>query len=144
MCCYNHDGHIAINQRDRSVLHLSGRITLGMDIRYFLQFQCAFQSHGIGEATTEIKEVMRVSKGTCEVTNLVVGLQHLADDIGNVVQFANHLQIFLTVDGALGLTHSQCNHGEHGDLPREGLRRSDTNLRTYMDVGTGIGGTRNG
>ena len=51
MCCYNHDGHIAINQRDRSVLHLSGGITLGMDIGNLLQFQRALQSHGIGEAT---------------------------------------------------------------------------------------------
>ena len=54
------------------------------------------------------------------------------------------MQIFLTIDGALGLAHSQRNHSEHGDLTREGFRGSDTYLRTYVDVGTGIGGTGNG
>ena len=36
-------GRLRIEQRDRSVLHLAGRIPLSVDIRDFLEFERAFE-----------------------------------------------------------------------------------------------------
>ena len=44
--------HIAINKSNRSVLHFSSRIALGMYVRYLLELQGTLQSHGIGVAAT--------------------------------------------------------------------------------------------
>ena len=84
---------------------------------------------------------MGIGEGARQVGNAFVGLQYLANLLGYLVQTLDHTQIFVAVNSTTSLTQSQRNHGEHGNLTREGLSRSDTNLRAYVDIGTRIGGT---
>ena len=56
---------------------------------------------------------MSISKGTREVGHLVVGLQHLTDLVGNLTESPHNLQVFITMDGTLSLTHRQRDHRRH-------------------------------
>ena len=86
---------------------------------------------------------MGIGKGTRQVGHLIIGLQHLLDDLWHLVQSLDNLEILLAVDGSLGLSQCQRKHGKHSHLTSKGLGRSYTNLRTYMDISTCIGSTRN-
>ena len=83
---------------------------------------------------------MGISKGTRKVGHLLIRLQHLTDLHGNLTQTLHDPQIFITVDSPLCLSHGQGNHREHRHLTSKRLGRSHTNLRSYMDIGTSIGG----
>ena len=47
---YHHHGHVAVDQGYGAVLHLGGRIALGVDVADFLQLQSALQGYGIAVA----------------------------------------------------------------------------------------------
>ena len=81
---------------------------------------------------------MGIGEGARQVGNAFVGLQYLANLIRYLFQTLDHTQIFVAVNSPTSLTQSQRNHGEYGDLTREGLSRSDTYLRAYVDIGTRI------
>ena len=49
--------HLLVNQSNRSMLHLSSRIALRMDVRNFFQLQSSFQSHREVVAPTQIEHV---------------------------------------------------------------------------------------
>ena len=86
---------------------------------------------------------MGISKGTCQIGNLIVRLQHLTDLIRNLTQSLHNLQIFVTFDGSFGFSHCQRNHRQHSHLTCKGLCGSHTNLRTYVNIGTRISGAGN-
>ena len=52
-----HDGHLLVDERDRPVLHLAGRVALGVDVRDLLQLQRAFERDRIVDAAPEIEKV---------------------------------------------------------------------------------------
>ena len=51
------DGHPLVDERDRTVFHLAGRIALGVDVGDFLEFQGTFKGNGIVDATAEIQKI---------------------------------------------------------------------------------------
>ena len=51
------DGHGLVDERDGAVLHLAGRIALGMDVGDFLQLQGAFERDRIVDAAPQVEEV---------------------------------------------------------------------------------------
>ena len=53
------DRQVLVDQRDRPVLQLAGRIALGVDVGDLLELQRAFESEGIGRAAAEIEHVGR-------------------------------------------------------------------------------------
>ena len=109
-----------------------------MDIGYLLQFQGTLQGYRIGEAMTQIEEIMGISKGTCQILHFLIGFQHLTNLIWYFTESLDNLQVFIAFDSTLCLTHCQRYHGEHCHLSGKGLRGSHTNLRSHMDVSTCI------
>ena len=59
---YRHDGHLTVNQRQRSVLELAGRIGLSVDVADFLELQSPFQSNWIMHAAPKEERVLLGSK----------------------------------------------------------------------------------
>ena len=53
-----HAGRVLVDQGDRAVLHLGGRIALGVDVADFLELQRAFQGRGEVELPAEVEEVV--------------------------------------------------------------------------------------
>ena len=53
--------HVFINQRNRSMLHLGGRVSLGMDVGNLLQLEGAFQRDREIDAASQIEEVVLVA-----------------------------------------------------------------------------------
>ena len=51
------DRHLLVDQRDRPVLHLAGRIALGVDVRDLLQLERAFERDRVVDAAAEEQEV---------------------------------------------------------------------------------------
>src|ERR1700674_2736551 len=75
---------ILVNQRIRAVLHLSRRITFGVNIGNFLEFERAFERDGIVNAASEEEEVLRTDISFRQlVASLVVreNLFQLAGDV---------------------------------------------------------------
>src|SRR3989449_7945029 len=54
------DRHIPVDECDRTVLHLGRRISLGMDIRNFLQLERAFERCGKAVPAPQVKEILRI------------------------------------------------------------------------------------
>ena len=52
-----HDRHAFVDERDRSVLHLAGRIAFGVNVGDFLQLQRALERDRIVDAAAEEQEV---------------------------------------------------------------------------------------
>ena len=50
--------HVLVDERDRPMLHLTRRISLGMDVRDFLQLQRPFQRDRILNPAAEEEEVL--------------------------------------------------------------------------------------
>src|SRR5207249_4324515 len=51
------DWHVLVDQRDRTVFHLTGRVTFGVDVGELFQFERAFQGDRELDAAAEIQEV---------------------------------------------------------------------------------------
>ena len=130
--------HITVNQRDRSMLHLCCRIALSVDVANLLQLQCTLQGYWILESAAQIDEIARIRKGTAQVSYLIVELQHFLHLGRNVPKLLCNLLIFVFTDGSLLLTDGECQEDKDGNLTGERLGRGNTNLRTYVNIGTRI------
>ncbi len=53
------DRQVLVDERDRPVLHLAGRIALGVDVGDLFQFQRPFEGHRVLDAAAEEEEVGR-------------------------------------------------------------------------------------
>ena len=61
------DRHVRVDQRDRPVLQLAGRVALGMDVAQLLQLQRALQRERIPCAAAEVEDVPRMGDGAREL-----------------------------------------------------------------------------
>ena len=52
-----HDRHLLVDERNRPVLHLAGRIALGVDVRDLLQLERALERDRVVDPAPEIQEV---------------------------------------------------------------------------------------
>ena len=120
------------------MFHLRCRITFSVDVANLLQLQCTFQSHRILESATQIDEIASVCKRTAQVSYLIVQLQHFLHLGRNVPELLCNLLIFAFADGSLLLTDGECQEDENGNLTGERLGRGNTNLWTYVNIGTRI------
>lgn len=85
--------HILIYQSDRTMLHFGSRITLGMDVTDFLQLQGTLHRHRIVHTTTQIQEVVRISKHSGDILDYRSLLQYLLHFLRNLRKFLYHLII---------------------------------------------------
>ena len=58
-----------------------------MDVGDLLQFQRAFQGHGIIVAASQIEEVVRIGENLRKVGYLRVVFQNLGNLVGDILQF---------------------------------------------------------
>ena len=70
---YDHR-HLFVDEGDRAVFHLCGRVAFSVDIGDFLELQGAFQGYGIVESAAEVQKVVRVGEGLCEVGDFSIVL----------------------------------------------------------------------
>ena len=132
-------GHHVVDQGNRSVLHLGGRVTLGMDITDLFQFQRALQRHGVVPAAAEIEEVGRISIDPCEVLDLVVLLQHLFYLVGNGFEFLRQHRKLIVAERAFGMGKGEGEERQTGELTGEGLRGGNAYLGSHMDIDARVG-----
>ena len=92
-CSDDEDRHLTVNQGDRPMFHFRCRIALGMDVRYFFQFQGSFQSQGVVVSTAQVEAVLGVGEDRGQVFNLLVGLQSLLHLFRKLCQFLDHLPV---------------------------------------------------
>ena len=137
---YDHHGHLLVYQRYRSVLHLGCGIAFGMDVGYFLEFQCPLEGDGIVVSASEVEEVPRVSEGLCELGYLGVMLEYLGDLVGNPLELSDYGGASLCIHGSQLLCKAQGDQREHCHLGSERLRRRHSYLGTYVRVAAGVGG----
>ena len=138
-------GHLLVDKCDGAVLHLGGRIAFRVDIADFLQLQRPFQGDRVVVATAQIQEVAGIGEYLGYLMDfLVAGVKQLFLFLRDVVQLLYQLLVLADVDGAAGFGDGERQHRQDGHLTRERLCGCHTNLRTYVDVASGLGGTRNG
>src|SRR6185369_9339998 len=75
----HHDRQVLIDQRDRAVLHLPRRITLGVDIGDFLQLQGTFERYRVVQPATQEEKVPRVVKVARQLLDPGLESQRLLD-----------------------------------------------------------------
>ena len=56
----NHRHVLGLDQRDRAVLHLAGRVALGVDVRDLLELERALERDGVVDPPPEEEEALRV------------------------------------------------------------------------------------
>ena len=57
-----HDRHVLVDERDRPVLHLAGRVPLGVDVRDLLQLERTLERDRVVEAPPEEEEIAAASE----------------------------------------------------------------------------------
>ena len=74
-----HAGRVLVDQRDRPVLHLGGRVAFGVDVADFLELERAFQRRREIVLPAQVEEV--VARGVLgrDPPRLVVRLERLRD-----------------------------------------------------------------
>ena len=80
------DRHVCVDERERAVLQLAGRIRLGVDVRDFLELQRAFHRDRVHLAAAEEQRVMLVGEALRQLADLAVEMQRLLDQPGNLDQ----------------------------------------------------------
>ena len=140
---YDHR-HLLVNEGDRAVFHLGGRVAFGVDIGDFLEFQGTFQGYRIVESAAQVQEIVRVGEGLCEVGDFRVVLENFRNLVRDVLQGADQFGAALLSDGAELFGETQGEKEEGGHLGGEGLGGGDTDFGTYVGVAAGVGGAGNG
>ena len=64
-------GMLLVDERDRPVLHLAGRIALGVDVGDLLQLQRAFERDRVVDAAAEVEEVAARGRSASAISSIV-------------------------------------------------------------------------
>ena len=80
------DRHALVDERDRPVLHLTRRITLGVDVRDLFQLQRAFERDRVVDAAAEIEKVGSSLKPRGDLLDLRRELQRLLEKLRQLQQ----------------------------------------------------------
>ena len=83
---------MAIDQGDRAVLHLRGRVALGVDVADFLELQRALQGGGKIVLAAQEQEVVAGGVLLRDPLHPVVALQRLADFLRQLLQLLDDAQ----------------------------------------------------
>ena len=80
---YHHHRHLVVDKRDRPMLHLARRITLGVDVGNFLELERALERDRIVDAAAEEQEVPRLRILARDLLNIRLALEDSFDLSGN-------------------------------------------------------------
>ena len=138
MRCNDHNGHLLRDQSNGTVFHLSGGITLGVDVTYLLEFERTFHRYGEVVATSEIDEVLGVGESLGEVGDAFVLPEYALDLVGDLSEFAHDAQVLLLAHCAFLFAYAECEHCEGDNLCREGFGGSYADLGAYVGVASAV------
>src|SRR5215470_15184015 len=130
---YN-DRHLRIDQGDGTVLHFTGGIAFGMNIRNLLQFERAFHRHRTMDPSAEIQEIAippELFGEECDSISLIKELVYL---IGNVPKLANMTLDLIFRNGSSCLGQLQTKQVQRNELRGERFRGSNSDLRAGMCI----------
>ncbi|CAB5028408.1 unannotated protein [freshwater metagenome] len=117
----NHDDrHIGIDQRERTVLELPGRIRFGVDVGNLLELERAFKRNRIHLATAEEKRVMLVGEPLGELLDPRLQMQCLFDERRDLDQPLHEAAFSLGI-GAMELGQCDDQQAKRRQLRRERL-----------------------
>ena len=71
------DGRALVEQRDRPVLHLAGRVRLGRDVRDLLQLERALERDRQTDVAAEVEEERPVVEAARDLVDRVVAVEEL-------------------------------------------------------------------
>ena len=108
--------HLIVDQGNRSVLHLPGRIALGMNIRQFLELERALKRNRIVDAPPEIQEVAGMAVFLGDLFNRFGLLQRRLDQGGQSNDVFDELPAMVAVEDAAALSEVQGQQIEGGQL----------------------------
>src|SRR5215831_5097664 len=135
---YN-DRHLRIDQRDGTVLHFTGGIAFGMDVRNLLQFERAFHRHRTMDPSAEIQEIAispeLFGKG-CDSIGLIKELIYL---IRNVPKLAHMTLNLVFRNGSSCLGQLKTKQVQRNELRGERFRGSNADLRARMRINNAVG-----
>ena len=114
------------------MLHLAGRIALGVDVADLLEFQRAFQGDRKAGAAAEVKHVARLHHRAGDFGDALIVIENLVGATGHLGERLAELALFFPVDLAALRRERDHQAGEHRQLRGEGLGRGDADLRTGM------------
>ena len=72
-----HDRQILIDERVRPVLHLAGRVALGVDVGEFLELERAFQGDWEVDAAGQEQKVVLAEQALRDILNVLRSLKKL-------------------------------------------------------------------
>ena len=140
---HNHR-HVVFDQRDGTVLHLSGGIALGVDIGNLLQFQRPFQCDGKGGATPEIDHVTGLGHVSRDGAQLFIVIENIGGARRHLHQRRRKCRLAVMTDGPSRLCGRDNQTGQHRQLGGEGLGGGDADFRPGMGAQHQIGLARYG
>ena len=128
------DRHLLVDERDRAVLHLAGRIALGVDVRDFLQLQRAFERDRVVDAAAEVEEIGAVVEARRDLLDLGRELQRLLEQLRQLQQRVDVRLRRLGRQRAARLAEPQAEQIQRDELRRERLGRGDADFRPGVRV----------
>ena len=131
--------HVLVDERDRAVLHLAGRIAFGVDVGDFLELQRAFERDRIVDAAAEVQEVGAVVELRRDLLDLLRGLQRVFEDLRQLHQRVDVLAALRRRQRAAHFGELQREEVERDQLRGERLGRGHANLRAGVRVDRAFG-----
>ena len=121
------------------MLHLAGRVRLGVDVADLLELERALHGHRHADAAAEEQRASRRDERRGSVLDVAQVGQDRLDDVGDVGQLGEQRRHAVVRQRALDLRELEREHGERGDLRGERLGRRDADLRTGVRVDDAVG-----
>src|SRR3546814_18978900 len=106
------------------MLEFARRIRFGVDVRHFLELECAFERDRIARAATEKQRVVLVGKALRPFADLAVELERVLDQFRHLCHLPR-VQRDRAAIKAAPLRNREAKHRERGELCGEGLGRCD-------------------
>ena len=128
-----------VDERDRAVLHLAGRIALGVDVRDLLQLQRALERDRIVDAAAEVEEVAPLRTLWRSPRSAARTSASARCSSGSCVSASSCGRAASGVERAAHLAEVDRQQVQRDQLRRERLRRRDADLRAGVGVDRAVG-----
>ena len=138
----HHHRHRLVHQRQRTVLELTGRVGLGMDVGDFLELQRAFQRDRIMPTATEEQRMLPGRELVRPRRDLRLQVQRMLHAAGQVAQFVEVRGFLRGVDASAQLGQHPGQREQRHQLRGESLGRGDADLGAGAGVEHQFAGAR--
>ncbi len=134
-----HDRHLLVDERDRTVLHLAGRVALGVDVGDLLQLERALERDRIVDPAAEIEEVAALIEAPRDLLGAGLALERLLEQQRQLRQGVEVRPRGVGRERAANLAEVDRQEVQRHELRRERLRRGDADLGAGVRVDRAVG-----